>query len=187
MIQTDKPWHCVDKCNRFDMVVIDLFHTLASFMSYHPSAIFFIVWYRNSKYSVPFNTWIASSTCSSSGNCKFYFQQKIQHWNFNRNTEPVQYFEYMYNQGCISLQIFRYRYQYWYHISIPISIRSISRYPHNHFIHSKAILHWKVENCYQEHHTQPTATACAVTMCKINCHRACQGSVHLSNFLILLE
>ena len=49
----------------------------------------------------------------------------------------------------------------------------MSRYPHNHIIHSVAILPWKVETCHQEHHTQHTATACAVRMCSGNCHRTC--------------
>ena len=41
------------------------------------------------------------------------------------------------DQSLLGLHIvtdFWYRYQYWYHISIPISIRSISRYPRNHMV-----------------------------------------------------
>ena len=57
----------------------------------------------------------------------------------------------------------------------------------HHIIQSEAILHWEVENSHQEHHTQPTATTCAVIMCSGNCYRACQGSVHIPNFFILLE
>ena len=37
------------------------------------------------------------------------------------------------------------------------------------------------ETCHQEHHKQPTAAAWAVEMCSGNCHRAFQGSVHISN------
>ena len=64
---------------------------------------------------------------------------------------------------------FRYRYQFDPYCDIHTTFSSKVRLFYSEI--------WGT--CHQEHHTQPTATACAVKMCSGNCHRACQGSVHI--------
>ena len=104
------------------------------------------------------------------------FLSLVLRWVYQSLTDRAAYHYRFFDIDTNTDTTFRYRYQF-----DPYRDIREPYYP------ERGYLHWKVENCHQEQHTQPTATACAVIMCSGNCQRACQGSVHISSFFILCE